>query len=175
MTSNNRLVGDIIAQYAARDIQIFSYDTQVNTLDGTTFNANFGRTITTVPNAHDINADLTWRAQEVIDEQNDVFLNGRTLAQGDATATMTSLEHVYPTLKAYAYNNPNMSDQRFRIAPFEGGLRFLNNTVFSDTLNTSINAAGLMVMRLQIANTNVGTVSSLDFRDENNDNISVNW
>ena len=172
---NTIAAGNTVEQYTARDIHIFSYDTQVNTLDGTTFNDNFGRAIPITPLAHEINADLTWRAQQDIEEQVDVFLNGRTLAQGDPTETMTTLEHVYPTLKAYAYNNPNRSDQRFRVAPFEGGLRFLNNTVFTDTLDTQINASGLMIMRLQVANTGVGIVSSLDFRDENDANISVNW
>ena len=174
--ANTALAGaTVITAYNPRDIHLFSYDTQVNTLDGTTFNANVGRSITLTPTAHAINADLTWRAQEVIDEPVDVFLNGRTLAQGDPTVEITSLEHVYPTLKAFAYNNPNRSDQRFRIVPFEGGLRFLDGSILSTTLDTQITNAGLLIISLQEANTGVGLVSSLDFRDENNANVAVNW
>ena len=61
LISNTIASGDTLEQYTARDVHIFSYDTQVNTLTGTTFNDNFGRAITTVPNAHAINADLTHR------------------------------------------------------------------------------------------------------------------
>ena len=175
LISNARANGSLVAQYASRDVHLFSYDTQVNTLEGTTFNANVGRAISLTPLAHEINADLTWRAQEVIEEPADVFLNGRTLAQGDPATEVTTLEHVYPTLKAYAYNNPNRSDQRFRIVPFEGGLRILNQTIFSTTLDTQITDAGLFILSLQELNTGVGLVSTLDFRDENDANVAMNW
>ena len=52
LTSNVLGDGTGITQYTPRDIQIFSYDTQVNTITGTTFNQNFGRTITTTLTKH---------------------------------------------------------------------------------------------------------------------------
>ena len=164
LTDNARAAGETITQYTTRDVHIFSYESQVNTVVGTTFNANFGRAITLVPNAHEINADLTWRQEQVIDEAADVFLNGRTAGQGGTNVDITTLEHLYPTLKSVAFDIGSLSDDRFNIAPFEGGLRFLGDVTFDATRTNSISGTtGAFIIRLQDSNTGVGVVPILNF------------
>ena len=114
LESNLLADGDTIEQYTQRDIHIFSYATQINTVDGTNFTDNFGREIQTVPGAHEINADLTWRQSQVIDEPVDPFLNGRALLT-DFSNDFTSVDHIYPTLKSVAYADESTSFLRFQI------------------------------------------------------------
>ena len=164
LTSNTLAAGTGITQYTSRDVHIFSYDTQFNTVVGTTFNANFGRAMTLVPNAHEINADLTWRQEQEVEEPVDVFLNGRTQAQGGTNVDVTTLEHIYPTLKSVAFDIGSLSDDRFNIAPFEGGLRFLGDVDFDSSRTNSISGVtGAFIVRLQDSNTGVGVVPILNF------------
>ena len=175
LTSNLLGGGTGITQHTPRDINIFSYDTQVNTLTGTTFNANFGRAITTTPNEHLINADLTWRSSTVIDEPADPFLNGIALTT-DFTQQLTSLDQIYPTLKSVAYDAGNSDINRFRIVPSEGGLRFLEGVEFLTAFDNRINTiSGSFFVNLQQTNIGVNFVNTLDFRDENNDDQNVTW
>ena len=165
LITNARASGSLVSQYTQRDVNIFSYDTQVNTIDGTTFNANFGRAIRLVPLAHEINADLTWRAEEVIDEQVDVFLNGQSLADSitASTVSITTLEHVYPTLKYVAFRDEDRSDDRFRLVPTEGALRFLGDVTFTTSGNSDIDSTGNFTINMQESNTGTGLVNSLNF------------
>ena len=120
--------------------------------------------MTLVPNAHEINADLTWRQEQEIEEPVDVFLNGRTAAQGGTNVDITTLEHLYPTLKSVAFSIGATTDNRLRIAPFEGGLRFLGDVVFDATRTNSISGTtGEFIIRLQDSNTGVGVVPILNF------------
>ena len=163
LTDNTIAAGDTVEQYTPRDIHLFSYDTQINTLNGNALVQNFGRTVTATPNAHLINADLTWRAQEIIDEPTDVFLNGVALTT-DFTQQLTTLDHIYPMLKAIAFNNEDRSDDRFRIVPSEGGLRFSANVTFTTSANNEITSTGgNFIVRLDL-NAGTSLVSTLDFR-----------
>ena len=120
--------------------------------------------MTLVPNAHEINADLTWRQEQEIEEPVDVFLNGRTAAQGGTNVDITTLEHLYPTLKSVAFSIGATTDNRLRIAPFEGGLRFLGDVDFDSSRTNSISGTtGAFIIRLQDSNTGVGVVPILNF------------
>ena len=175
LTANTIAAGDTVEQYTPRDIQIFSYDTQLNTIDGTTFNQNFGRTVTATPNEHLINADLTWRSSTIIDEPVDPFLNGIALTT-DFSTTLTSLDEIYPTLKSVAYAQGRSDNNRFRIVPSEGGLRFLEGVDFETTFDNRISTlSGSFFVDLQQTNIGVNFVNTLMFVDENNNSQNINW
>ena len=163
LISNTLVSGDTVEQYTTRSIRVFSYDTQVNTIQGTTFNQNFGRAIAATPNANNINADLTWREVEQIDEEVDVFLNGvpRTTT---FNVTSTDLDQIYPMLKSLAYSDERDSENRFRIVPSEGGLRFLADVTFATNIGNDISAtSGAFTIRLQEVNCGATLVNSLNF------------
>ena len=98
LESNALADGDTVEQYTQRDIHIFSYATQVNTIDGVNFTQNFGREIQTVPGAHEINADLTWRQSEIITEPVDPFLNGQALLTDFSNDITTPVSYTHLTL-----------------------------------------------------------------------------
>ena len=163
LTSNARADGTTISQHTPRDIHLFSYDTQVNTLNGNALVQNFGRAVAVTPNEHAINADLTWRSSFEFEEQADVFLNGVALTT-DFTQQLTTLDHIYPMLKAIAFSNEDRGDDRFRLVPSEGGLRFSANVTFTTSANNEITSTGgNFIVRLDL-NAGTSLVSTLDFR-----------
>ena len=173
--SNLLADGDTVEQYTQRDIHIHSYATQVNTIDGQVFTDNFGREIQTVPGAHEINADLTWRQSQIIDEPVDPFLNGQALLT-DFSNDITSVDHIYPTLKSVAYADESTSFNRFQMAATEGAIRFLRRVTFTTAGSTSIDAStGNFTVRLQETNVATNLVNTFNFLNILGENDVVDW
>ena len=177
LTDSTVASGTVVEPYTSREVHLFSYNTQLNTITGTTLNRNFGRTVTVTPGEYQVNGDLSWRADDVINEPVDPFLNGRVLADGTPTTTIDNLDNIYPTFKAIAYNSASMSDDRLNMVPSEGSLRFVSGVVFNETSNNLIltDQDGIMIVRLQNAGTNTGVTPTLDFTQLSGSFLDVNW
>ena len=188
LTDNARALGITIAPYTSRDVHLFSYNTQFNTITDGTFTQNFGRTVTITPGDYQIQITpdatsqaqtLTWRAEDVINEPVDPFLNGRALADGEPLTDITNLDWAYPTLKAIAYRVANRDDNRLPIVPTEGALQFMSGVIFNAGSNNGVAepSPGVVVTTIRLQNeATVGTIGTLRFMEVGSvNNPLVNW
>ena len=52
---------------------------------------------------------------------------------------------------------------------------FLSSVTFTTSGNSDVDSSGNFTIHLQQANAGTGLVTTLDFRDENNDRVAVEW
>ena len=62
-----------------------------------------------------------------------------------------------------------------RGVPGEGSIRFLSSVSFTTTGFSDIDSIGNFTIRLQQANAGTGLVNTLDFRNETDDRVAVEW
>ena len=174
LTAGGTEVG--IEAYEDRDINIFSYNTQVDTLSGSTITRQFGEPTTVgFAQRNEINADLTWRTTSDFEFTVDPYLFGRTEAQGVAGTSLTETDHIYPTLKAVAYRNESRDQLRLPVIPGPNSIRFLRGVVFNTSLTSITSSSGAVGINLQSTGVTATNINTFDFRNESDANQTVQW
>ena len=176
VTLNDTTTNHQIGEYVDRDINLFSYQTQVDTIVGGVLNRQFGEPHTiSISNADQINADLTWSTDTQFEFTEDPYLEMRALLDNSPSNNISDSRFFYPELKAVAYNARNTASNRLPIVHSGIGLEFLGNVVFHSGLNTSI-ATGTNTITLRATDQlTTSTVNIFEFRDAAGDNVNVDW
>lgn len=161
----------------ARDIHIFSYANQFDTVAGDDVTRQFGEPIPVGPaRFNPINADLSYTSTDNLDFPVDPFLNGVALADTADTNAVSNTDNIYPELKGLAYNNREVENLRLPVIMTENSFRFIGGALEFVTLPSTINSTTGATLLNTADNLSVGSVNTFIFRNEAGSQIlPVTW